>query len=265
MPLTLIFDNHLMISDKFPPNFSYQKRGVVIDEGISGNIPSFEELTKLAAYIVDIRERYRPITNYDISGRSSRGLFIGIPDSGIEAFNFLNNNGFCEVAMCTFTGERRSSVSRNCYMWGCESKLNLTSLTTMDALTRWYSVHSVMTPVYLDVSHSISSMNVEVSQNAISVNFVDLKLLLEKALEVGAPFICLRIGKDKEELIRSYNLSLQVFDVNSSLNPTVPDIEIGYCIVSLCYIGPTYSPVELRCIDLSRRTPTSYYFESEAV
>ena len=214
-----------MISDKFPPNFSFQQRGVVIDEGISSDIPSFEELTRLAAYLVDIRERYRPITNYDISGRSSRGLFIGIPDSGIEAFNFINNNGFCEVGMCTFSNERRSSVSRNCYRWGCESKLNLTSLTTMDALTRWYSVHSVMTPMYLDVLHSIPSLNVEVNQNVISINSVDLKLLLEKALEVGVPFICLRISKDNEELIRSYNLSLQVFDVNTSLNPTVSAIE----------------------------------------
>ena len=113
-------------------------------------------------------------------------------------------------------------------MWGCESKINLTSLTTMDALSRWYSVHSVMTPVYLDVSHNNAVLNVEVSQNSISVNYVDLKTLLEKALEVGAPFICLRIDKSNEQLIRSYDLSLQVFDVNSSISSTVSVFDLYY-------------------------------------
>ena len=103
----------IMFEDKFPPGFDFKKRGVVIDESVSNQTPNYDELTTLAAAIVDTRERYRPITNYDISGRSSRGLFIGIPDSGMEAFAFLHTNGFCEIAMSTFDSERRSTISRH--------------------------------------------------------------------------------------------------------------------------------------------------------
>ena len=208
----------IMFEDKFPPGFDFKKRGVVIDEAVSNQTPNYDELTTLAAAIVDTRERYRPITNYDISGRSSRGLFIGIPDSGMEAFAFLHTNGFCEIAMSTFDSERRSTISRNCYLWGCESKMNLTSLSLMDALSRWYP----MTPLYLDLLYSNSSLHVSVDHGiSIQVDNVDLKDILSKALDVGAPFIVLRVDKSDESLLRSFSFDLQLFDVNSSINPDV--------------------------------------------
>ena len=212
----------IMFEDKFPPGFDFKRRGVVIDESVSNQTPNYDELTMLAAAIVDTRERYRPITNYDISGRSSRGLFIGIPDSGMEAFAFLHTNGFCEIAMSTFDSERRSTISRNCYLWGCESKMNLTSLSLVDALSRWYSTHSVMTPLYLDLLCSNSSLRVSVDHGiSIQVDNVDLKDILSKAFDVGAPFIVLRVDKSDESLLRSFNFDLQLFDVNSSINPDV--------------------------------------------
>ena len=140
----------------------------------------------------------------------------------MEAFAFLHTNGFCEIAMSTFDSERRSTISRNCYLWGCESKMNLTSLSLMDALSRWYSTHSVMTPLYLDLLYSNSSLHVSVDHGiSIQVDNVDLKDILSKALDVGAPFIVLRVDKSDESLLRSFGFDLQLFDVNSSINPDV--------------------------------------------
>ena len=209
-----------MIEDKFPPQFCYQKRGVVLDEAICNSLPSFSVLSELATYIIGVREKYRPTMNYDLSGRSSRGLFIGIPECGISALGFLENHNFSEVAIATFAPERRSTVSRNCYLWGCESRVSLTSLDLMDALSRWYISHAVRSPVYIDVSQDIQSIGAKV-QHGISIKSVDLKCILEKAFEVGVPFICLRIHPEDEQVIRSYNLVLKEFLVNSSIEPNV--------------------------------------------
>lgn len=211
-----------MIADKFPPQFDFQKRGVVIDEALCRHLPSYTELSALIAYIVEIREKYRPIMNYDLSGRSSRGLFLGIPECGIEALGSLQNRNLCEVAIATFSSTRRSEVSRNCYIWGCESKVLLTSLGLMEALSRWYVAHSVRSPIFIDVSQSIPSLEVEVNhEESITVQSVDLKCILEKALDIGAPFICLRVHPSDEQLIRSYNLPLQEFLVNTTIDSTV--------------------------------------------
>ena len=231
-----------MIEEKFPPKFCYQKRGVVLDETLCNSLPSFSVLSELATYIIGVREKYRPTMNYDLSGRSSRGLFIGIPECGISALGFLENHNFSEVAIATFAPERRSTVSRNCYLWGCESRVSLTSLDLMDALSRWYISHAVRSPVYIDISQDIQSLGVKVQHGvAISIKSVDFKCILEKAFEIGVPFICLRIHPEDEKVIRSYNLVLKETLVNSSIEPNVSLYHHYLSVVYLSLIDSTNS------------------------
>ena len=240
-----------MIEDKFPPQFCYQKRGIVLDEALCSSLPPFSVLSELAAYIVGVREKYRPTMNYDLSGRSSRGLFIGIPECGVDALGFLENHNFSEVAIATFSPERRSAVSRNCYLWGCESRVSLTSLNLMDALSRWYTSHAVRSPVYIDVSQDIQSIGVIIQRGiSISINSVDLKCILEKALEVGVPFICLRIHPEDEPIIRSYNLVLKEVLVNSSIESNVSSTASSLLVVYISFINSTDSSTGGSCISL---------------
>lgn len=201
-----------MYSAKFPPGFCYEKKGVQLEDDLCGGLPDYSEVSQIVACILSIREQYCPITNYDISGRASRGLFIGVPDSGIELYSFLQCSGIYEASMCTYDPQRRSSVSRNCYLWGCESRVSLTSFTLMDALERWYPTHAVMTPVYLDLRYSNSTLQIVVDDgHSFSVRGVDGKTILEKCFEVRCPFVCLRIHKNNLGIVKDYGFQLRGF------------------------------------------------------
>ena len=76
--------------------------------------------------------------------------------------------------------------------------------------------------LYLDLLYSNSSLHGSVDHGiSIQVDNVDLMDILSKALDVGAPFIVLRVDKSDESLLRSFSFDLQLFDVNSSINPDV--------------------------------------------
>ena len=211
-----------MLSQKFPPGFEYNKRGIQIDNDIWENLPDYEELNSFVEIFISIREKYCPIANYDISGRSSRGIFIGIPDCGIQAATILQNQGICGITTCTFTSDRRSATSRNCYLWDCEKKMKLTSFGLVDALERWYPVQSIMTPIYLDISSSIPSLNVEVKpQKQITIRGIDLGEILSICLSKTIPFVCLRINKENVPLLSSFQFNLRAFEVCESLSEKV--------------------------------------------
>ena len=208
-----------MIETKFPPGFDFKKKTVEIEEDLCNEIPDFEEWQQVIDFIVSIREQWCPVTNYDISGRASRGLFVAIPDSGMEALSCLQNNGICEVMMSTFSYVRRYRISRNCYLWGCSEHVKLTSLSFVDALNRWYASNSVMTPVYLDVSRSIDSLNLVVnSGHSIQLMGLDLRAIILKCFEVRVPFLCLRVNYDDCDVIRDYHLDLRFFQVNLDIS-----------------------------------------------
>lgn len=203
-----------MLASKFPPGFLYDKKGVQLEEASCEGLPDFSEVSQIGTHIVSIREQYCPITNYDISGRASRGLFIGIPDDGITACSFLQCSGIYDVSMCTFDPERRSRVSRNCYLWGCESRVNLTSYTLMDTLERWYSTHAFMTPIYLDLRRSNKQLQVNAdNNNEITIKGVELKSVLEKCFDARCPFVSLRINTERLDAIKQYGFQLRACDV----------------------------------------------------
>ena len=211
-----------MLCYRFPPGFPYQKDGIRVEDDIIEESPEYEELVQFVDHFVSIREKYCPITNYDISGRASRGIFVGIPDCGVQAISLLQNNQICEIATCTFSADRRSATSRNCYLWGCESKMKFTSFGLVDAIERWYPLQSVMTPVYLDVSCSIPKLDVFVKSNdSIMIRGIDLKEILERCFSKTVPFVVLRIQKQDINLIQSYNLSLRSCEIIDSLVETV--------------------------------------------
>lgn len=234
--------NSIMLSFKFPPGFQYEKEGVKIEEDICEEIPQYEELIGFTSFFVSIREKYCPITNYDISGRASRGIFVGIPDNGIQAVTLLENKEICEVSTCTFSADRRSITSRNCYIWGCESKMKFTAFGLIDALERWYPYQSVMTPVYLDVSCSIPKLGVVVqSKTAISIRSIDLKEILEICFSKAIPFVILRTRKEDVDIIKSYSLSLRAFEVDDSLSDIVCFMVVISSLEFLCFSCSTYS------------------------
>lgn len=234
--------NSIMLSFKFPPGFQYEKDGVKIEEDICEEIPKYEELIGFASFFVSIREKYCPITNYDISGRASRGIFVGIPDNGIQAVTLLENKEICEVSTCTFSADRRSTTSRNCYIWDCESKMKFTAFGLVDALERWYPHQSVMTPVYLDVSCSIPKLGVVVqSKTAISIRSIDLKEILEICFSKAIPFVILRTRKEDVDIIKSYNLSLRAFEVDDSLSDIVCFMVVNSSLEFLYFSCSAYS------------------------
>lgn len=211
-----------MLCFKFPPNFIYEKDGIRIEEEICEELPDYEELSDFIKYFITIREKYCPITNYDISGRASRGIFVGIPDCGIQAVTILQNKEICEVSTCTFSSDRRSATSRNCYLWGCENKMKFTSFGLVDALERWYSMQSVMTPVYLDVSSSIPKLGIDIKPSEqITIRGIDLKEILTICLAKMVPFVTLRIRKEDLNIIQSYHLNLRSIEINDSLSDSV--------------------------------------------
>ena len=162
------------------------------------------------------------------------GLFGGFPDSRLypvdpravlpnHELRYLRKSvegtlhrrscsGIYEASMCTYDPQRRSSVSRNCYLWGCESRVSLTSFTLMDALERWYPTHAVMTPVYLDLRYSNSTLQIVVDDgHSFSIRGVDGKTILEKCFEVRCPFVCLRIHKNNIGIVKDYGFQLRGF------------------------------------------------------
>ncbi len=255
-----------MLASKFPPGFEYDKRGVQLGGTGCAGLPDFTEVSQIGAHIVSIREQYCPITNYDISGRASRGLFIGIPDDGVTVCSFLHCNGIYDVSMCTFSPERRSRVSRNCYQWGCEKRLNLTSYTLMDTLERWYSAHAFMTPIYLDLRYSNSELHVSVDESdAITIKGVELKSVLEKCFDARCPFVSLRIAKGHIDTVKQYGFQLRAFDVMA-----LESADVGlYCRSdSIDRAGvprPSDPNAEFGCLGVPGRGAPPYDHQPEAV
>ena len=255
-----------MLASKFPPGFEYDKRGVQLGGTGCAGLPDFTEVSQIGAHIVSIREQYCPITNYDISGRASRGLFIGIPDDGVTVCSFLQCSGIYDVSMCTFSPERRSRVSRNCYQWGCEKRLNLTSYTLMDTLERWYSAHAFMTPIYLDLRYSNSELHVSVDESdAITIKGVELKSVLEKCFDARCPFVSLRIAKGHIDTVKQYGFQLRAFDVMA-----LESADVGlYCgSDSIDRAGvprPSDPNAEFGCLGVPGRGAPPYDHKPEAV
>ena len=255
-----------MLCYKFPPGFQYQKDGIRVEEDVIEESPEYEELLQFVDHFVSIREKYCPITNYDISGRASRGIFVGIPDCGIQAVTLLQNNQICEVATCTFSADRRSSTSRNCYLWGCESKMKFTSFGLVDAIERWYPLQAVMTPIYLDVSCSIPILGVSVKTNeSITIRGIDLKEILERCFSKTVPFVVLRIQKQDLELIQSYNLSLRACEIVDSRVETVSFLFYSLFIESICLSNSSNSYIRYRRFGISWRASITHHSKSKAV
>ena len=92
-----------MYREALPPDFSADIGRLEIEDELCQSIPTFEEMCDIMNFMITTREKYCPVTNYDISGRSSRGIMLGIPDSGFEAVSILRNKGICEVFMCAYS------------------------------------------------------------------------------------------------------------------------------------------------------------------
>ena len=211
-----------MYKEVLPPDFRVDIGKLEIEDDLCESIPTYEEMCDIMNFIITTREKYCPVTNYDISGRSSRGILLGIPDSGFEAVSILRNKGICEVFICAYCSERRAALSRNCRHLGIESKVQVCRYTFFDSLDQWYPDHAVMTPVFLDLIQSRKALSLCINEgNSISILGKDLKSILSKCWTYRVPFVCLRINNKNLDFIRNYGMILRAFDVTPSSSPDV--------------------------------------------
>ena len=211
-----------MYREALPPDFSADIGRLEIEDELCQSIPTFEEMCDIMNFMITTREKYCPVTNYDISGRSSRGIMLGIPDSGFEAVSILRNKGICEVFMCAYSSERRATLYRNCRYLGIENKVQVCGYSFFDALDQWYPNHAVMTPVFLDLVQSRKSLNLSIQEgNQILLGDQNLSSVISKCWTYRVPFICIRLNTSNLVLIPKDDFTLRAFDVIPSSSSNV--------------------------------------------
>lgn len=211
-----------MYQEALPPDFNVDLGKLEIEDDLCQGIPTFKEMCDIINFVITTREKYCPVTNYDISGRSSRGIVLGIPDSGFEAVSILKNKGICEVFMCAYSSNRRATLYRNCRILGIENKVQICGYTFFDALDQWYPNHAVMTPVFLDLVQNRQALSIDIQNgDHLSILNQDLCSIITKCWSYHVPFVCLRVRNENIDLIRKYEYNIRAFDVLASSSSDV--------------------------------------------